>query len=199
MDVSGDLEVGNHKYMGVFMATQDGIGSIFRQLRSMNIRSDDLKHKRRRRGIASGIDFDGSECAAFCVRIDRDPIIRRTKQMRRLKKTSEGKIRKTYHGVLFRMLKDRMEGFSLAYGAALAEVRFQCDSDCMNFIRDVGLVGDSEGDAHAIADNIAWANNAGIEPRGTHPLNLVSELEDTLVRRLTGRSIDPHSQRPKVR
>ena len=199
MDVSGDLVVGNHKYLGVFMATQDGIGTIFRQLRRMNIRIDDLKRKRRRRDTADGIDFDGGECVAFCARIDRDPIIRRTKRMRRLKKTSEGKIRKTYHNVLFHTLKDKMEDFSLAHGAALAEVRFQCDSDCMNFIRDAGLMSDSEGDAHAIADNIAWANNAGIEPRGTRPLDLVSELEDILVRRLTGQNTGPHSRRPKVR
>ena len=153
MDVSGDQVVGNHKYLGVFMAAQDGIDAIFKQLRRMNIRSDDLKHKRRRRDIADGIDFDGGECVAFCVRIDRDPIVRRTKRMRKLKKTSESKIRKTYRNVPFHMLKDKMEGFSITHGAALAEVRFQCDSDCMNFIRGVGLMSDPEGGAHAIADN----------------------------------------------
>lgn len=199
MDVSGDQKIGNHKYLGVFMATQDGLDVIFRQLREMGISIEDLKRKRRRRDIADGIDFTGGKCIALCVRIDRDPVLRRTEQMRRLKKTSGGKIRKTYHNVLFHALKDRMEDFSIAHGAALAEVSFQCDGDCRNFICDVGLVSDSEGDAYAIADNIAWANNAGAEPRGALLLDLVSDLEDTLARRLAKRKTGPYSQRPKVR
>ena len=77
-----------------------------------------------------------------------------------------------------------MESFAFRYGMTLADVPFQCDSDCRNFIRDVGLKSELEGSAHVIADYIAWANNTGREPRGVYSLDLVSDLEDILVRGL---------------
>lgn len=184
MDVSGDQEFGNHKYLGIFMATQDGVGGIFSKLRRMNIRMNDLKQKRRRHSIIGRINFDGNQSIALCFRIDRNPIMCRTKQMRRLRNTSEGKILKTYHSILFHRLKGKMENFAFTYSMTLADVPFQCDSDCRNFIRDVGLKSELEGDAHVFADLIAWANNTGTEPRGVCSLDLVSVLQDNLIRQL---------------
>ena len=184
MDVSGDPESGNHKYLCIFMGTQNGIEKVFHELRRKRVRMDDIRRKRRKGIILDGIVLDGSESVAFCVRIDRDPIISRIKQMRRSKKTSEGRIRKAYHQILFHMLKDRMEGFALRHGMPVSDVAFQCDSDCRNFIRDAGLKRDPVGDAHAIADIVAWANNKGAEPSGVIQMNLSSELEERLVRQL---------------
>ena len=90
MDVSGDQEFGNHKYLGIFMATQDGVDDIFTQLRRMHIRMSDMKQKRRRRDIIGRINFNDNKSIALCIRIDRNPIIYRTKQMRRLRNTSRG-------------------------------------------------------------------------------------------------------------
>lgn len=184
MDVSGDPESGNHKYLGIFMGTQDGTDAIFRKLRQMQIRMNEIKHKYRRGSILGGIRFDGSECIAFCVRIDRDPILSRVKQMRRSGKASEGRLRKSYHCILFHLLKDRIGGFALRHGVPIAEVPFQCDSDCRNFIRDAGLKQDREGAAHAIADIIAWANNRGMEPPGVISVDLSSELEARLAKQV---------------
>ena len=179
MDVSGDQESGNHKYLCIFMGTQNGMGRIFHELRR-HVRMDDIRRKRRKNTTLDGVVFDGNESIALCVRIDRDPIISRVKQMRRSRKTSEGKIRKAYHQILFHMIKDRMEGFALRHGVLVTDMSFQCDSDCRNFIRDVGLKQDPAGDAHAIADIVAWANNKGTEPSGVIPLDMSSRLEERL-------------------
>ena len=91
MDVSGDQKFGNHKYLGMFMVTQSGMDAILRQLRKNGIRIEDIKRKRQRRRALACISFDDNECIVFCIRIDRDPIVCRTKQMRRLRNTSEVK------------------------------------------------------------------------------------------------------------
>ena len=82
------------------------------------------------------------------------------------------------------MIKDRMESFAFRNGVTLTDVHFQCDSDCENFIHDIGLKTDQEGSAYVIADHIAGANNVGLEPRGVFSLDLVSELSDELLRKL---------------
>ena len=51
-------------------------------------------------------------------------------------------------------------------------------------IRYVGLKSELEGSMYVSADYIAWANNTGREPRRVYSLDLVSDLEDVLVRRL---------------
>ena len=50
---------------------------------------DDMKRKRQRRNTIDHIRLNSNEIMAFCIRIDRDPIICKIKQMRKLKKASE--------------------------------------------------------------------------------------------------------------
>ena len=66
-----------------------------------------------------------------------------------------------------------------------ATVVFQCDSDCVNFAKDVGLRYAHAGQVHEnriyeLADIIAWMNNKGKEPKNVVVLDVTKKIEARL-------------------
>ena len=177
VDVSGDPNVGNYKFLGLVMMTQDNVDAMHREMIKRKIHKKDIRSKRCRNGILDCVNFKSDENITLCIRIDRDPTINRIHQMRKSKNTQKKKILKMYHYVLFRFLKEKIEDFAIGHGVPITDVYFECDQDCLNMIRDAGLKHGEEGDAHMLADAIAWANNKGMEPQGVISEDLSERLE----------------------
>ena len=89
----------------------------------------------------------------------------------------------TYHYLLWRAVRVHIEEFLRQHRYEMSDVVFQCDGDCKDFIKDVGLQHIGEGSAYMLADIVAWANSHGKEPSGTVRLKLADMLYKDMKRR----------------
>ena len=180
VDVSGDPDSGNYKFMGIVMGTRKKIDSVFGYLESDHIHMSMIKNKKTQDEIVSMLKFDDREITAFCIRLDKVEIINTIQNMRKIKSknVSGRKIIEMYNRLLLRYTRDRIEEFPSKHGYALSEVVFQSDSDCMNFLKDNGLR--HSGVAHILSDIVAWANNKSKEPEGAIQINPTDKIQERL-------------------
>ena len=68
--------------------------------------------------------------------------------------------------------------FLIKHKCELSDVVFKCDSDCRQFIKGNGLRPANVGDAHILADIVAWANNRNVEPEGVIMLDLANVFKE---------------------
>ena len=95
------------------------------------------------------------------------------------------KIFRTYHYLLLEELRDTLILFLNKHNYALSDIVFQCDSDCRNIIRDMGLHYSDPKYAHMLSDIVAWFNNKNSEPKGVISVNLTTVIKDKLIKKLT--------------
>lgn len=182
MDLSGSNYDENSRCMGIVVGTQEKINHIKRCLGLPQSYTEIDKSRAHRSAIASKIEFDSDEIIALCVKIDKIRIINQIKKKirKRRKYFETKKIWRAYDCQLFAEMREKITLFVTRHGCAIDDVRFQCDADCRNFIKSNGLQHAGEGDAYALSDIIAWANNRGLEPRGTCSVDLMQILEKKL-------------------
>ena len=186
MDVSGNTTVGNHKYLSIVIGTENSINSLFRKIGYKKIHKKSIRKNKEQKELLEKIIFDNHNNMALCLYINRNPIMNKVKNMRKIKRKriSEIKILRTYHYLLFQSIRDKIELFLTSHNVSITDIVFQCDSDCRNLIRDCGLKYSDEGIAHQISDVVAWANNKQQDPSGVISLDLSEELEKKLLNRI---------------
>lgn len=81
------------------------------------------------------------------------------------------------------VIRDIIVKFLAKHKADLYDVHFQCDSDCVYFAKDSGLLHTAPGMVHGYADGVVWANNKGKEPDGTMVMDLTQELEEEMLKK----------------
>jgi len=179
VDVSGMPGTGNYKFMAVVMGTKEGIAGIVRDMGCDDAGPDHVRIKKHRSAFASRIRFDGRENFALCVRIDMDDVINGAKQVRRIRRKNIPNRRffRAYNYMLWNRMQERVTEFLNRHGHALADVVFQCDSDCRIFVLENGLRCTDGRDAHMLADLVAWSNNRGREPEGVVSVNLADAIK----------------------
>ena len=184
IDISGDNIVGNYKFMGIVFGTEEYIRSTVKSLGSNKIHMVKIKDKDRQDEIISKLIFNNKDNISFCVRIDRDVIIKKIKKLKIVKgkKITKIQIFRTYHYVLLKQLREKIEKFLINHNFAITDIVFQCDGDCRRFLKDNGLQHADEGDAYMLSDIVAWANNRGKEPDGVITINLTDMIERELKR-----------------
>ena len=101
----------------------------------------------------------------------------------RHKRVQNAKRLRAYHYLLWRAVRVHIEEFLRQHRYDTSDVVFQCDGDCKDFAKDVGLRHGVEGSAHMLADIVAWANSHGKEPSGTVRLNLADRLYKDMKKR----------------
>ena len=80
------------------------------------------------------------------------------------------------------MLRNKIINFLASYNCDQYDVSFQCDSDCIDFAKDVGLQHASKGEVHTIADVIAWLNSHEQELPGIISLDLFHTLQEYMMK-----------------
>ena len=182
-DVSGIPKLGNHRYMGIVIGTKPNIKSIIKSMGHKKIHMSNIMTKDHD-AIISKLKFDNRQNIAFCIRINRDQIIRNVKKLSKIKhkNISNGKIYRTYDYLLFQELREMILGFLIKHKYGLSDIIFECDSDCIRFVKSSGLKPTNAGDAHMLADIVAWANNRSIEPDGVITLDLAKVIEPKMMK-----------------
>ena len=184
VDVSGSKPVGNYKFMGIVIGTQESICCIDKNLESKQIHMSAVIDKKKQDAILSKLRFNGNENIAFCVRLDKDTIVKEISTRKKLGHRHPRKnIFRAYDYLLYKYMHERITTFLAKHNHALSDVAFQCDSDCRDFIKANGLRHDSIGNAHRLADIVAWSNNKNKEPRGAESLDPRAWIDAELKKR----------------
>ena len=96
MDVSGDKDSTNYKFLGIVIGTHQSIMSLSSDLgfypEHMS-RTDDKEKS----DIISKLRFDSINRIAYCIKLDRAKIIQPILDSRRARKTRKGEILRTYN------------------------------------------------------------------------------------------------------
>ena len=184
VDVSGSKPVGNHKFMGIVIGTQESICCIDKNLESKQIHMNVVMGRKKQDAILSKLRFNGNENIAFCIRLDKDAIVKKISARKKLGHRHPRKnIFRAYDCLLCKYIHERITIFLAKHNHALSDVAFQCDSDCRNFIKVNGLRRDDIGSAHGLADIVAWSNNKNKEPRGAESLDPRAWIDAELKKR----------------
>lgn len=186
MDVSGDPQSGNHKFMAIVIGTDEKVGALASNLGSKPIHMKSL-HKSDRKAVMDGVKFDGTAIAGFCIRLEKkrtlSTALEHLARKDRQSYTNRKKLQRTCHALMWKMISDPLEKFLLPHGCRAQDLAFQCDADCRSFARDQGWQLENRGPAYVLADILAWGNGHGQEPAGTIRLDIADSLERQTLKR----------------
>ena len=183
-DVSGGPESGNHKFMAIVIGTNESIEAMTRRLGPKPVHMSRVIGRGAKHAIIDRVEFDGRNRMGLCLRLEKRRIF--SKIRGRLKQgrghVGNKKMSRTYHGLVWNMVRDPVEEFLRPHNYEAHRLDFQCDYDCRDFVRDRGWGPASPGAAHALADILAWGNSHGLEPKGAICLDLSDRLEEQMIR-----------------
>ena len=184
MDVSGNPESGNHKFMAIVVGTEESIAGLARRIGPRPVHMSTIRSRDAKNAIIDNISFDGSNTMGLCLHLEKKRTFARlqggTKQNRRF--ANNKKLSRTYHSFVWNLARDPMERFLRLHRFEVHRLHFQCDIDCRDFVNDRGWHQACPGIAHALADVLAWGNSHGREPKGAICLDLADSLEGQMVR-----------------
>jgi hypothetical protein len=185
MDVSGDYQFGNHKFMGIVIGTSESIMALSKDIGHLRTHVSGLKPAEQE-AITKKMTFDYNNRIAICFRLNQNEIIDRVKQRRQIRqrRTPEGKLVRLFHRVAYQFLKPEIERFVLSHNQSVNELIVECDRDCSSFVKENSLKADMVKDAHKIADIIAWSNNKSKNIPSIIEIDVTKEIEEMMVERL---------------
>ena len=183
IDVSGDLESGNYKYMAVFICTEEFLNGVIRRL-GLSTASGGFYKRATRRLILDNFKFDAHECLALCIKIERKRLLQ---VMESKAKTSPSNLRTrkilyNYNTAVWTSVRELIGDFLNQHKQDFGDAVFESDGDCISFLKDVAIKRAKPSYAHMIADVIAWANNAGKAPKGVIEIDATDQIVKTLQR-----------------
>lgn len=150
MDFSGDESVGNRKYMGIVVGTKEGIRTVVTSLELHQIHMRTIRGKKKRDATVSKLGFNGNTTIALCIWLDKDAMIEKIRMRKKGHRYPKKRVINTYDYILYRYIYKQIIIFCVKYGCTVREVAFQCDGDCVDFVRHNGLERDYPGDAHML-------------------------------------------------
>ncbi|ABK78087.1 hypothetical protein CENSYa_1465 [Cenarchaeum symbiosum A] len=182
MDVSGNPREGDYKFMGIVVGSQEIFDRIMKNFNSDPRHDTRYKTNTNRRFFISKLKLKNKEVVALAVTINRDDIINKVRGQLRIKQkgVSSGKIYKAYNYLVWNRSRDRIQEFIVDHHLELCDVIFQCDRDCRMFAKENGLHNADPGNAHFVADLIAWARNNGINIPGMVTIDVTDRLVEAL-------------------
>jgi len=183
IDVSGNPQTGNYRFMGVVIGTEEKIQAAVKKTGLSRPHMNRIKSGATQKRIVSEMSFDGKESIALCMLIDRNAVMEQTKQKRSAQHHKK-KIYRVYNRAVVYHMQKKIGEFLTRHGSTVHDVVWQCDGDCRNIVRENGLRHGNTGSAYHLADVVAWANNRGMEPRGVIPLDLTDRIRAELAKAL---------------
>ncbi len=179
MDASGSPNEGNYKFMAIVIGAKEDIDHIIQQSGYLSEHMNRIENKKNQDQIISALRFHNQTVIAFCIQIDKYRILNKINI--RKKNTSKKKILQIYNQTIFKQLREKILDFLYRHNYSLDDIVFQCDSDCKDFAKDVGLkYEERKGNAFYLSDIIAWANNKNKEPKGVMEIDLTKIIETKL-------------------
>ena len=184
MDVSGNPESGNHKFMAIVIGTDESIRALTKRLGPELVHMNRVRGRDAKNAVIDAVTFDGRNRMGLCIRLEKKRTFSRIQgAMKREREfASSKKLSRAYHALMRNHLREPLEQFLRQHNCEAHRLDFQCDYDCSRFVDDCGWRRSRPGSAHALADILAWSNNRGREPRGAVRLDLSDLLEGRMLK-----------------
>lgn len=166
MDVSGDPESGNHKFMAIVVGTGENIQALTKRLGPEPVHMSRIRGRDAKNAVIDAVTFDGRNRMGLCIRLEKKRTFSRLQDILKRERdfASNKKLSRAYHALVRNYLRDPLERFLRQHDCEADQLDFQCDFDCNRFVDDCGWTRSSPGPAHVLADILAWANNRGRGP-----------------------------------
>jgi len=184
IDVSGNPQAGNYKFMGIVIGTEEKIRATVKKTGFSRLHMNRIKSGSVQKRIVSEMSFDGKESTAFCVLIDRNAVIKQTKQREMTQRYTRMKAYRVFNMAVMYHIQKKIREFLTRHGSTVHDIVWQCDGDCGNIVKEGGLTHGNTGSAYYLADVVAWANNHGMEPRGVIHLDFTDRIKIELAKAL---------------
>ena len=95
------------------------------------------------------VEFDETEIVGFCIHLEKQRALSKVadhfKRKGKYDYTNSRKLSRTYNALLWKMIRESLEGFLLPHGCAAQDLVFQCDADCRDFASDQGWHHENRG------------------------------------------------------
>ena len=130
----------------------------------------DLLRTKRSRGVFDSLN------PCHVVYTEPNKIIAEFINSNKNKKEIQSELICIFNQQLFRLIRNKINDFLLQHHYELTDVCFECDSDCIGFVKDNSLSHANTKSTHSIADAVAWGNRRNIELDGTISINLTNEI-----------------------
>lgn len=176
MDVSGDNEHTNYKFLGIVVGQHQSIMSLSQNIGKYSEHMANIH--RGREDVIEKLVFDSTSRTAFCVKLDRKRIVEEIMNSRhvRRKKLQKGKVLRTYNYVVIQEIKKRLETIAIKDGISVTELVIQCDVDCQPFAKAGALKHTLKGVAYRISDYVAWCNNRNCTPPSVIEIDFTTDI-----------------------
>lgn len=183
MDVSGDIEEGNYKFLAITIGTQESIEGLSNQIGRLPTHISGISGENQTK-IISKLSFDGKNRKAFCIKLKRNEIVNSIKSRRKIKKRGlpTGSILRTYNYVVMQNVKKLLEQFLLQHGISITELIIQCDSDCIPFAKEGSLKHQYKGNAYRLSDIIAYCNNMEWPIPNVDEVKLTNDITERIMK-----------------
>ena len=184
VDASGDHESGNLKFMAIVIGTNEGVNALARRLGSKSIHMSDIRNPDEKNRIIGKTEFDRKNLLGLCLRLEKKRTLSKLQgNSKKQRFANRKKMSRTYHALMWRLLRDHMEQFLQPHNYEVHRLDVQCDSDCRNFVTDCGWRSTEPGLAHMLADVLTWGNSHGRELKGTISLDFSDSLYAQMLKR----------------
>lgn len=185
MDVSGDEDRSNYEYLGIVIGTNESILSLSEKMGSYPEHMSRLKDKEKE-NVVQSLTFDSKNRIAFCVRLDRQRIIDKIKESRKVRKqrTPTKSILRTFNRVIMQEVRCRIEEFALLHDISITEIVVQCDRDAKPFAIAGCLQHTRKGAAYRVSDYVAWCNNRNRDNdvKSIISINFTNDIPDRMMK-----------------
>ena len=184
MDASGNPKSGNDKFMALVMGTDERIAGLVRQIGPRSVHMSRIRDPDTKKGIIDKVSFDRRNLMGICIRLEKKRTLARLRGRLKQKRSfaNNKKVSRTYNSLVWNQVSDRVGAFLRLHNCEIHRLDFQCNSDCRDFANDRGWRRAEPGQAHMLADILAWGNSHGLEPEGSTYLDLSDLLEDQMLR-----------------
>ena len=165
MDVSGNPNETNYKFLGVVIGTHESIMGLSKQLGDLSRTYGLVKMIRKNNLCMKSYRLNKRNRIAFCVTLDRSNIIQRVENKIAKRKRKGGKYFRTYNRVVMQLLREHIEEFLLKnHHGSITELIIQGEGDSKPFTKAGNIKFQRKGAAYRISDYVAWMNNRGKSP-----------------------------------
>lgn len=178
MDVSGDEDNKNYKYLGIVIGTNESIMSLSNDIGPFPERFSRVKPQDREK-IIKKLIFDSKNRMAFCVRLERQKIIKEISNSRivsKYRKIGKKKLYNTFEYVIMQQVNKKIREFITVHGVSMNQLIIQGDKDSTYFANAGNFRHQERGAAYRLSDYVAWCNNKNCAPPTVVELDFIGEI-----------------------
>lgn len=183
MDLSYDHSKNSLEFLAIVIGMSNDVSSVIKDCGGRDIHMATIRPRKIQKNIISALRINKRNMLVFCIKRDISLLDKLFKVQKSIHSNIyRRRISKMINYMTFMEIRPRIVNYLAARGCSLTDVIFQCDSDCVMFLKQNSLRTAARGDAYIVSDIVAWANNRGLAPNGVVEIDMTKTLKDKMLR-----------------